>query len=149
MLIPSEGFQFFNGGEETMACFHEVRRCYLDGSYMAVVLLSLLYIEREIAALLYAGGWNPATNARLSSLLEEARDRGVLSKSDRKVFRKLADIRNSYAHFRPPLSPTSLIARSVKQDDLPNEVLANAAKRALEAMWRLVQHSRGPFLSGS
>lgn len=148
MPISSGGFQFFNGGEETMTCFQEVRRCYLDGSYMAVVLLSLLYIERELAALLYAEGWNPAKSARLGSLLEEAHDRGVLSKSDWQAFRELADIRNSYAHFRPPGTPKSLMARSVKQGDLHNEVLAKDAGSALEAMWRLVQRSGGPFLSG-
>ena len=148
MPVPSEGFQFLNGGEESMTCFHEVRRCYLDGSYMAVVLLSLLYVERELAGLLYAGGWNPAGNARLDSLLDEAHDRGVLSKLDLQVFRELAKTRNSYAHFRPPGTPTSLMARSLERRDLPNEVIAKDARRALEAMWRLVQRSGGPFLSG-
>lgn len=146
--VSSGGFHFFNGGDETMTCFHEVRRCYLDGSYMAVVLLALLYVERELAGLLYAAGWNPARNARLGSLLEEAHDREVLSDSDLQAFRELAKARNSYAHFRPPGTPTSLMARSVERRDPPNEVIAQDARRALEAMWRLVQRSGGPFLSG-
>ena len=115
---------------------------------MAVVLLSLLYVERELAGLLYAGGWNPAGNARLDSLLDEAHDRGVLSKLDLQVFRELAKTRNSYAHFRPPGTPTSLMARSLERRDLPNEVIAKDARRALEAMWKLVQRSGGPFPSG-
>ncbi len=44
-----------------MVCFHEIRHCYLDGSYIAVVLLSLVYVERELAAVLYAAGWELAT----------------------------------------------------------------------------------------
>ena len=46
-----------------MICFDEVRRCYLDGSDMAVVLLCLAYVERELAAGLYAAGWKDAKSA--------------------------------------------------------------------------------------
>ena len=43
MPVPSEGFQFLNGGEESMTCFHEVRRCYFGwlvyGSSPAISLV--------------------------------------------------------------------------------------------------------------
>lgn len=46
--VPSDGLTFL-GGETSATSFDEVRRCYLDGSYLAVVLLCLAYIERELA----------------------------------------------------------------------------------------------------
>ena len=145
--VPSEGL-FFVGGDESVACFDEVRRCYLDGSYLAVVLLCLSFVERELAGLLYEGGWNPAKSARLGSVLEKAHEAGVLSMPDWQTFRELARIRNSYAHFRPPLSSTSLMARALKQDDLPNEILAKDAMLALQAMSRIVRRNRGLLHSG-
>ena len=54
--VPEEGLSFL-GGEESLICFGEVRRCYLDGSYMATVLLSLAFVERELAVELYKAGW--------------------------------------------------------------------------------------------
>lgn len=62
--VPSDGLTFL-GGESSKICFEEVRRCYLDGSNMAVVLLCLAYVESELAADLYAAGWDYAKKARL------------------------------------------------------------------------------------
>ena len=53
--VPSDGLSFL-GGEQSAIYFDEVRRCYLDGSDMAVVLLCLAYVERELAAELFAAG---------------------------------------------------------------------------------------------
>ena len=47
--VPLEGLSFL-GGEASRICFEEVKRCYLDGSDIAVVLLCLAYVERELAA---------------------------------------------------------------------------------------------------
>ena len=93
--VPSEGLSFL-GGEGSVICFDEVRRCYLDGANMAVVLLCLAYVERELAAKLYATGWEAAKSARLAAVLEEAHERGVLSGRDWHTYRELADLRNSH-----------------------------------------------------
>ena len=60
--VPSDGLRFL-GGEASAICFDEVRCCYLNGSHLAVVLLCTAYIERELAAGLYAAGWNNAERA--------------------------------------------------------------------------------------
>ena len=140
--VPSEGLSFL-GGEESLICFDEVRRCYLDGSYMAVVLLCLAYVERELAAGLYAAGWNDAKNARLGALLEKAHEDGALSEFEWHTYRKLASLRNSHAHFRAPGSLTSLMARTVEEGALGSEVLANDARRAVQAMARIVKRQSG------
>ena len=56
--VSSDGLSFL-GGEQSVLCFDEIRRCYLDRSDMAVVLLCLAYVERELVAQLYAAGWEP------------------------------------------------------------------------------------------
>ena len=69
--VPSDGLSFLEG-EESLICFAEIRRCYLDRSDIAVVLLCLSYAERELAAQLYVAGWEDAKNARLGAVLEKA-----------------------------------------------------------------------------
>ena len=67
--VPSGGLSFV-GGEQSLICFYEFRRCYPDGSYMAVVLLCLAFVERELAAQLHATGWERARKANLGILLK-------------------------------------------------------------------------------
>ena len=140
--VPSEGLSFL-GGEESVICFDEVRRCYLDGSNMAVVLLCLAYVERELAAGLYAAGWEDAKKARLTAVLEKAYEGGALSELEWRTYRELADLRNSHAHFRAPGCPTSLMVRTIEEDALGREVLAKAARRAVQAMARIVKRQSG------
>ena len=140
--VPLEGLSF-QAGDESAICFEEVRRCYLDGSDMAVVLLCLAYVERELAAGLYAAGWEKAKKARLGAVLKKAYEDGLLSALEWGTYRELADLRNSHAHFRAPGSPTSLMARTIEEDTLGREVLAKAARRAVQAMGRIVKRQSG------
>ena len=140
--VPPEGMSFL-GGEKSMICFDEVRRCYLDGSDMAVVLLCLAYVERELAAHLYAGGWKKAKKARLSTMLERAYEDGVLSQVEWRTYCELANLKNSHAHFRTPGNPTSLMARTVEEDALPREMLAKDARKAILAIAKIVKRQSG------
>ena len=149
--MPLEGLRFL-GGESSRICFDEVRRCYLDGSYMAVVLLCLTYVERELAADLYAAGWENAKKAPLGTVLEQAYGGGVLSELELRTYRELAHLRNSHAHFRAPGNKTpegspldgqSLMARAVRGNLLGTEVLAKDARRAIQEMARLVKRQSG------
>ena len=103
---------------------------------MAVVLLCLAYVERELAASLYAAGWEKANNAPFGAVLRKAHEDGVLSEPDWCTFRELAHLRNSHAHFRAPGSPTSMmISASGVDDNVPApEVLAQDARSAIRAM---------------
>ena len=140
--VPPDGLSFL-GGEASRICFDEVRRCYLDGSNMAVVLLCLAYVERELAADLYAAGGEEAKTARLGELLKEAYEGGGLSELEWETYRELGRLRNSHAHFRAPGSPTSMGARIVRENSLGTEVLAKDARRAVLTMARIVKRQSG------
>ena len=115
----------------------------LDGSFMAVVLLCLAYVERELAAGLYAAGWEPAEKARLAVVLEKAYEDGTLCELEWQAYRDLAGLRNSHAHFRVPGSPTSRMYRVVDENALGTEILARDAKRAVAAVAGLVKRQSG------
>lgn len=140
--VHADGISFL-GGMQSVVCFDEVRRCYLDGSDMAVVLLCLAYVERELTAELYAAGWEGAKKARLGAVLERAYRDGVLSELEWHTYRELARLRNSHAHFRAPGSRTTIMARAVDTNALGTEVLAKDARRAVLAMARIVKRQSG------
>ena len=143
---PSEGITFF-GGDEYVICFNEVKRCYLDGSHMAVMLLCLAFIERTLAADLYAAGWKSAAKSSLGKVLEKAYKDGVLSESDRRTIGRLADLRNSRAHFQgygnPKEKQPSLMDRTIRENAFSLQVLAKDARFAAEAMVRVVKRQAG------
>ena len=116
---PSEGITFF-GGDESVICFNEVKRCYLNDSYMAVVLLCLAFIQKTLAADLYTAGWKAAAKSSLGKVLEKAREDGLLSESAWRTFRRLADLRNSRAHFQgygnPKEKQPSLMDRTIRNN---------------------------------
>lgn len=125
---------FFCGGEVGLKMFDEVRLSYIHGLDLATVLLTLSFVEREIAGRLYGEGWNPAPSARLDSLLSKANECRLLSKEELTTFQNLRHVRNAYVHFRTPLHRTSFERRAVDENELPHDILENDARKAIEAL---------------
>ena len=141
---PKEGM-FFQG-EESFHSFNEVRLAYIHGLYLATVLLSLACIEREVAGRLYAMGWEKAKGAKLEELISKAHEQGIISNEESDTFQRLRRVRNSYAHFKPPLASSSLTGRALDQNTLPNEVLMVDAQKAIEALGGFFKRRPGlPF----
>ena len=130
--VPSGTFGRFHG-RISHQCYEEVRLAYIHGLYLATVLLSLSYVEHQLAGQFYEAGESWVNDATLEELLEKAHQRRMLSRSEFDTFNDLRSIRNSYVHFRHPGHPSELLNRSVDQDALPHDVIKADAERALEA----------------
>ena len=144
-IQPHEDGMFFQG-EESLYSFNEVRLAYIHGLYLATVLLSLACIEREVAGRLYMAGWEEAKGVRLEELISKAHERAIISDAESDTFQHLRRVRNSYAHFKPPLHSSSLTRRALDQNVLPNEVLMVDAKKAVEALGSFFGRRHGSFL---
>ena len=132
--IESPEERVFFQGEESKHSFNEVRLAYVHGLYLATVLLSLACIEREMAGRFYAAGCDEVKGATLEGLLSKAHEQDIISDAELDTFQRLRSVRNSYAHFRPPLHSSSLTGRALDQNVLPNEVLMVDAQKAIEAL---------------
>ena len=140
--VPPDGLSFL-GGEESVICFDEVRRCYLDGSDMAVVLLCLAYIERELAAALYAAGWEGGEESPTGSDTGD----GLRRRSPVRIRMAHLSRAGTPQELACPLprtgSPGSMLARVVEDNALATEILAKDARRAVQAMARIVKRQSG------
>ena len=85
-------------GEESVTCLEVARRCNMDGSEIAVVMLCLPYVEREFATQLFAAGWEPAKKAPLLILPLRGYDDRVLSARDWDIYRGIADLKGIRTH---------------------------------------------------
>jgi hypothetical protein len=113
---PESGWQFF-GGDPT-ASWEELRRTFIDGSYLATILVGHVFLENLLAGqpafLLQEDVGRP----QLSDVLKRTRDRGWLSPDEFAVLDALREMRNptpttaNSSKKRPRLSSSKTLARS-------------------------------------
>ncbi len=128
----SDGWGLEWGGTLGAKIFEEVRLCYLHSLDIAVISLVMSYFEHSIAAQLYSAGCNQAKELNLKELLLLAKKYSILGNDEYAVLDRLRNSRNSYVHFRTPLSQTSIEYRSVKENCELDEFIEREAECALK-----------------
>jgi len=135
---PNIEISLFHGGLKSHYLFEEARYCFVYGQYIASIMLSLSYIENTLASVFYASGRSDLQRETLLNLLEEAKERGLISESGFAVFNKVREIRNPITHFRKPMDKETIEWRAAKNDRHPYELVEEDAKTALEAVFRMI-----------
>ena len=135
---PRIEISLFYGGLKSRYLFEEARYCFVYGQYIASTLLSLSYIENELASFLYASGENDIKGKRVVDLLKAARENKLISQSEFDVLDKVRKIRNPLTHFRKPVDKDTIEYRSVMNYRHPYEIIEEDAKIALRANFRIM-----------
>jgi hypothetical protein len=138
IAFPESGFLFF-GGMESSQSFTEARLAYVNGLYLATVLLALVVVEQELAGTLYAAGVEKAKNLKLEDLLSVSVEERFITQDEHELLNKLREIRNAYSHYRPVSHPSNLARRSMDIGAPMEDVLKDDALNALKAINALVQ----------
>ena len=137
-LVSKGQYWAFHGGLLSKYLFEEARYCYVYGQYLATVILGLAYIERTLAAQLYAAGHEIAKNARLADLLDEAQESGLIDTDEFEDMETIRSKRNAYTHFRTPLHGEDIEHRVVVEDDLPYDIIERDAAAVISLALHLV-----------
>jgi len=127
------------GEVELMNLLREARECFVDGHYIATLVLATALIEHVIAEELErAGNGKPASfeqaikTARRGSLFPEA----LLAAADR-----LRILRNPFAHRKPAEHEHTLGNRYISQRRHPRLLLEEDARSAIVAMYGHFKHT--------
>ena len=94
------------GGVIAEESIKEARQAYIDGLYMATILLSLAFVEHEITSRVKWTEIFDEDDKRLKErpnigdVLEAGKKHDVLSEAEFKAFDNLGRVRNQYSHFR-------------------------------------------------
>lgn len=133
----------FFGGETPLFAFGELADCFVNGQYIAGVLLAQVVLEHILAGMFNVFGRDDLARAGFQRLSREARSMGWISEPELAAFETLRAARNPYSHSKPVFSKGSLERRVVESDTPPHELIENDARTAIQLVLRLL--SRPPF----
>src|SRR5260370_911252 len=82
---------------------------------LATLTLGFAYIERTLAAKFFAAGRDDLERAAIGTLLQEARDHGILTADEADSLDRIRRTRNPVTHFRKPLADDSIELRALQE----------------------------------
>jgi hypothetical protein len=101
------------GGETTSVAWTEARTSFVNGNYIATVMLCQGLAEHMLAANLSLGlhGQELPTRISFSDTLERCLEQNIISADNSKDLRRLMQLRNPLSHFRGINDPSNLTRR--------------------------------------
>lgn len=136
--LGPDGFYFFQDGRFSRYMFQEAIQSFINGQFIASIVLAFSFIERSLAGRFFEVGRTDLERATAEVLLREARLSGWLSETEEKLFNNLRELRNTVAHFRDPGSTDRPEIRAILSAKQPYEMLENQAREVLDAAIRLL-----------
>ena len=129
---PPGTFGIFRG-PMTYPCYEELRLAYINGLYLTTVLMSLAYVEHQLANQLCERGDSKVRDDPLNIILQKGHKSGMLSQLEFDAFDGLRGIANSYKHFRHSGEASNLLAKQLVQNAPGRDVIKSDAERAIMA----------------
>ena len=137
-----EGKIFF-GGPVSAWAFQESRLAYLNGLFLACIVLCQICLEYTLSTLLHLEEQGEVQGSRYQTLLRQALDHRFITTEEFALFDELRKQRNPYVHFRTPTDHDSVLQRSAQLDTPSEDLLVEDAERAIVGLLRMFQ--RHPF----
>ena len=138
-----KGHLILTGGEYTIHALEEAKWCFVNGFYIATVLLSQIVLEYILGGIFRLAGRDDLEKARFSNILSEALKEGFISEEEFRSLTKIPKVRNPYSHYRTTVDKESISMRRLEEGKQPEEIFYNDAKMVLSTVFRLLK--RRPF----
>jgi hypothetical protein len=135
--------QLITGGLIGYLAFDEACWCFINGHFIACVVLTQMVLEHLLAGLFRIAGRDDIAGAGFGRLLWEAQAERFISTSEFEKFNLLRERRNPYSHSRKPLAPNSIERRMLQANAPYEEIMENDAREALQMLFGILQ--RKPF----
>lgn len=122
------------GTDESYKIFREVKSCFINKEYIAVVILSLSFIERRFQESLHNFGLEKESKETISNILKKFKGNSSVPNYfiERVDFLRLK--RNPFVHLRDIDDKDNLYSRSSKYRKNMDEILEKDAKEAIALM---------------
>lgn len=133
----------FYGGLICKEAFEEARRSYLNGNYIATVVLCQIVLENSLHGIFVTIGRDDLEKASFRKLLKEAYESRLISDDEYDLFNEVRKLRNPYTHYRSPKNKEYLGARIIENGEIHFDIFEEDAKIALRAVFKLL--GRYPF----
>lgn len=140
--------QLMTGGMIGYRAFEEARWCFVNGQFIACVVLTQMVLEHMLAGLFRIAGRDDIADAGFRRLLEEAQTESFISSVEFDKFEGLRKLRNPYSHSRRPLADDSIEMRMLKANAPYEEIVENDASEALQMLFSILQRKPFSFRTG-
>jgi len=135
--------QLITGGLIGYLTFEEACWCFINGHFIACVVLTQMVLEHLLAGLFRIFGRDDIADAGFGRLLSEADRERLISSVEFEKFNLLRERRNRYTHSRKPLAPNSIERRTLKANVPYEQIMEDDAREALQMLFAIMQ--RKPF----
>lgn len=142
--LGENGTLFF-GGVVPVAALGEARSSFVQGNFMATILLCQALAENALGGVLHMGEDLPA-KISFHETLSRCEAQGILTTKDVEIFKRLMNLRNPLSHFRDVSDPSNLLRRSMTGSENHEDLLRKDAHFAITTVIRLL--SGKPFRVG-
>ncbi|MGR4871853.1 hypothetical protein ACIPRI_23645 [Variovorax sp. LARHSF232] len=131
---------------ETTGVMQEARSSYVQGNFIATLVLALAYVEHVINDALPPlppDKWAP----KMATAIKQARDAGLFTEDLLDGAAVLNDFRNPFMHRRDENDPDTIGQRVRSRKSHPRTILEHDARDALQVMYGFFRHSFDPPLA--
>lgn len=122
------------GRVEELALLNEAKNSFFAGQFIATIIVAAAYVEQQVVYELLDRKLTSDDKLRASDAIKLARKHQSLAGALLDRIDAVAELRNSYAHFRDLTHPTSFSARFRKAGVHPDVLRVNDAHEALQVM---------------
>ena len=136
--VPGASFFFLQDGEFSKLVFQEAADSYVNGQFIAAIVLGFSFIERTIAGRFSHIGEEKTARGHSEDLFKAAAKKGWITESEYQSLEKLRSLRNPIVHYRDPLHGDRPEIRALLQAKTPLIMLETDAKLILNAAIRLL-----------
>jgi len=135
MLIP--------GGFVPARALEETRWCYVNGQFLACIVLCQVILEHVLAGQFALMGKDSLIKGRFERLCDEALANHLISSSEHRAFTSLRLLRNPYTHPQRMNDPKRLERRMMTEKRPQEDIVEDDARQALLTVLHLME--RYPF----
>jgi HEPN domain len=125
----------FLGPPETLYIFDEAKNTFTDGAYVSTILLCTSFIEHWLSSVLSSRGYDSDAKGGLNSIVKCLKRQRLAHDFLIKRIDRLRELRNPFAHLKPPEHPHRITHRAVSEARHPMQVLEDDAKNAVSLMY--------------
>lgn len=120
---------------ETVLVFQEATLAFVNGAFVATIMLGQAFVEHWLQAYLERKGFNKEAAQGLSTIVRCCRDNHLLSEYLLDKIDHLRQVRNPLTHLKPYDHPFTMSQRLYMERQPPDEILEREAREAISVMY--------------
>lgn len=131
------------GDMEFVFTFGEIKECYINGHFIATIILTQSFIEKVFIEFFNRKSLDKETNHGLDRMIKYARKKSLINSVILNMVDNLRLKRNPFVHSKDFDYPHSLSRRSINNKTLPLEQLDKDAKEAMQILFYIMNNRLG------